>query len=471
MPKRYTAKSGKVIVFPDDATPEEIQAIADEADGVSAPKPAPSAPSFRQSLANVVRAMPIGGLPGAMGDVGRVTVGKTAADAIQDPASFIPTAGAQAGAMGGAALGTSVAPGVGTVIGGIIGAGLGGGGGKAAENKIKARPVGEGVMGEAGMQAFTQAVPTVIGSPLKAMGRTLYTKALKPAAADLAKMTENSRMMPDQMRTYLADIGLKNNVSVSNRGLHQVEGLKDTIEQRIKDKIAEADAQGVQIDMRKVLSDARSSLNNSFGTQSIPQDDMGVINEGLSKFAENPMLRKPTMQATMPGERMMADVRGEAAPMFTQTGDAFGARQPVGKINAIRVGTNKATKDKFGELKRAGVEVNKALSRAESNAVKEAVPSTKSDFKDWHDLINLQKVLTRTTTNSANAQPVRLYELLGVLSGNPAAMGLGALSRSAVQGSAGRGMFKTGYGVESLSPDLLRALLLARMDQSNQEPR
>lgn len=462
MPQRYTTKTGKVMVFPDDATPDEIQAVVDAEEGVGVSK----APGGKFSWpGTAIRTTPNAMVPGAFGDYIKGELASVA----EDPSSILAPASAQAGAMTGAKLGLRFGP-AGAAVGGVAGAALGGMTGKAGENKIKARPVGQGVAQEGVSQGLMQAVPAV-GKAIKGSGTWLYEKALRPAVSDVAKMAESSKMLPSQVRRYLANVGLSHEIPIHNSGMFKAESLKDELEAQIQTLLGDATKAGKQIDMPRVLAQAKAQLQQKFGTQNIPQEDLAAITRRLEQFTENPNLRKPlySRRPQSKTESFWSDVRGETAPGFEPTGSVFAARQPVDKVNRLRVGSNKHVKGKYGELKASGVEAEKAISRAEADAVKAAVPETAPKFNEWHDLINFQKSLARTSANASNAAPVRLYELLGLISGNPAAVGLGTLSRPAVQGWVGQKLYNVGGQLGSLPPELLRALLLERMNNAPQE--
>jgi hypothetical protein len=144
MPQRYTTKSGKVLTFPDDATVDEIQAVADAEDGVESGKSVggflnnakDSAINFAKSL-NPVESVPAvlrllkGGvdmavpgiptqdelnltkLPGAMADMAKQRYGgweNIKNTAYTDPVGMLADASTVLGGTGGVLKATGMAP-------------------------------------------------------------------------------------------------------------------------------------------------------------------------------------------------------------------------------------------------------------------------------------------------------------------------------------------------------------------------
>lgn len=423
----------------------------------SATEPRQSEPwTLRKQAGAMLRTIPMAGF-GPGNPLGQM-LGNTAADLVEDPAGALPSVGAQVGALAG----TLVNPGLGSVAG----ASAGGAAGRALQNYIKAKPIGEGVVGDAVAQGAMQAVP-VVGRGLKAAGRSIYAKALRPAASDMRKMAESAGgALEHDVRGYLADVGLSNRLPIHHSGLQRAEALKDQLEAGIQQKL---EASNAQIDMPAVVDDAERYLAGKFGGQNIPQEDMATVTGRMGMFKSNPALQKPVFRTPPETRGVMGERIGPGRSGPVQDGTVFANRQPVAKINAMRVASNKNVKDKFGSLGSAGVETEKAISRAESEAVKGAVPGVRDDFKKWHDLINFQKALVRTAGNAENAQPVRLYELLGILSGNPAAMGLGVMSRPAAQGFAGQATYNLGDRLGKTPAEAIRLMLMQRMTGAENE--
>jgi hypothetical protein len=206
------------LTFPDDATMDEIQAAADAEDGVQT-----EGKTFGGALKAVGKGI-IEGMGYGPLKAGYDTFIKPVVD---NPVGAISDLSAQGGAMGGAALGTAIAPGIGTVLGGIGGAMLGGGGGQAVENKINARPIGEGVMGEGVLQGGIQSVPVVgrgVANTLKRVGRAAMGRSIGPPVSILNKMSEARQMTPQQLRGMLADTSYDQKIAPTGEGLLKAVG-------------------------------------------------------------------------------------------------------------------------------------------------------------------------------------------------------------------------------------------------------
>jgi len=137
----------------------------------------------------------------------------------------------------------------------------------------------------------------------------------------------------------------------------------------------------------------------------------------------------------------------------------------------VRRGVNMKLVDAYGtdpETK-AGIVVDKAWAHATGKSLENVTEGTGkraySDIgRESHDLLNLVDAIRQRSYNTAT-NPVRLYEFLGAISGNPQAVGLGIASRPSMMWKFGRGSRIMGEGAQAINPALLRAALLARLGQ------
>lgn len=117
----------------------------------------------------------------------------------------------------------------------------------------------------------------------------------------------------------------------------------------------------------------------------------------------------------------------------------------------------------------------KNLSTAVQDATKPFVPEGKDDWAtlgaNMHDDLNLLEALRQRAYNSQQS-PIRLYEFLGLLKGDPAIMALGTATRPAPLWRSSRGAYRTGKAMQNVDintvADALRAALLARMSGQGQ---
>jgi hypothetical protein len=154
--------------------------------------------------------------------------------------------------------------------------------------------------------------------------------------------------------------------------------------------------------------------------------------------------------------------------------DPMVAGQNIRAINAENV-------DSYGpnsfnpEASRVSKAEAKNLSTAMQDTTKPFVPEGKDDWAtlgaNMHDDLNLLEALRQRAYNSQQS-PIRLYEFLGLLKGDPAIMALGTATRPAPLWRSSRGAYRTGKAMQNVDTnivaDALRAALLARMPGQGQ---
>lgn len=303
-------------------------------------------------------------------------------------------------------------------VAGPVGAALGGGAGAAARNVIRRRPVGEGVATEAALQGLAGPVARGAGRVLQAGARRAYQAALKPTKAVLGKMTggNDAEKMAGLIRT-----GLDEGINVSRGGFNKATAAIDTLN-----------------------DDIASAIQSS--TATVPK---GRVMEELA--------------------RPVSQFRDQVAPLsdlrhIASVGREFNHLQPshipVQRAQALKQGTYRALRGKFGEVKSAEAEAQKALARGLKHEIASAVPAVAPMNARESALLSLREAVTDALRRTGNRDTVGLTDVVAAGT-KPGLVGLTLMQRALPASAAARVMHRTGRTVEQGEPvaRLLAALL------------
>lgn len=273
------------------------------------------------------------------------------------------------------------------------------------------------VMGQgAGMaaDAANGAVSSGAGR-LALFGKTpeaAYESALKPSPA-----------LPSATRAQMIQTALKNEIPVSKGGFAKLQDQIDTLNNAIKDEIAKDPTR--PIDPNKVATRA-DAAKAKFATQVNAQPDLNSIEASKQQFL-NEQGQQPAAPAQPTG---VLNAQGQPIMLPAQP-PASAPPMNAADAQAMKQGTYRVLKGKFGEQGSAAVEAQKSLARGLKEEIATAFPEIGKLNADESRLLELQPVLERAVNRISNHQAVGI--------GTPAAgaamkaaSGSGALSSAAM---------------------------------------
>jgi hypothetical protein len=307
---------------------------------------------------------------------------------------------------------------------------------------------------------------------LKGMGR-----AIGGPRGSMNKMAEAWQMTESQLRDYLARHSDKRGTAPSGAGVLKLRDLvNEANAQRIGLERA-ASAGGATVDAQKVATQTARDIfstpqraNNPELAQPLPAIRVGSNPNAKAEAAKGQMRIFTTDHPSLTTARGPLDPRR----VPDRAVDPTVAGQNIRAINAENV-------DSYGpnsfnpEASRVSKAEAQNLSTAMQDTTKPFVPEGKDDWAtlgaNMHDDLNLLEALRQRAYNSQQS-PIRLYEFLGLLKGDPAIMALGTATRPAPLWRSSRGAYRTGKAMQNVDTntvaDALRAALLARMSGQGQ---
>ena len=482
------------------------------------------------SLGGIAKAAGKGVLAG-IGGAPAELIYNQAKDIYNDPVKYISDVGAQLGAIGGGmGVGALTGGPFGAAAGAVGGAVLGGGGGQAIENMIRARPVGEGVAGEAALQGAVQSLP-IVGKGLAGAGRWAMGKAVGPPMSILNKMAEARANTPQELRGLLSDVSYEHRIAPTGAGLLKAIGKVDANSAEQKAMEVAAGEAGRSINMRGVMKatqrDALKYKKPGATIPSIEADTRPSAAIAATKAAlEETATRNPNLSVPLETNRLKMQDAGSlvdeviygAEPTVPFSGSRPSGVSPSNSIlpkqitvdlnvpfrttikrgeslasavelpptkrssipnpaaapsvvGDVRRGVNAKLADAYGSdpETKAAIVVDKSWTRNAGKSLEDVTGGLGERpyaevGKESHNLLNLIDAIRQRSYNTAT-NPVRLYEFLGALSGNPSAIGLGLASRPPVMWTVGKGARQMGEHVGAINPALIRAALAAKLGQ------
>lgn len=333
---------------------------------------------------------------------------------LQNIEHLLPTAGGAVGGMIGSAAGPA---------GAIGGATLGASAGEAYRQLMRrargasapATPVGAAkdiaVQG-AVSGAVPEAVGQVGGKVLAATGKRLMRSAVKPT------MNLIRRGKADQVVQTLLDEG----VNVTPNGVRKLQGLLGATNDEITDAVATS---GAKINPFKVTS-RLSDTAKTFANQVNPSADLRTIGRVGNEFLSHPALEEGALSAPA--------------------------------AQALKQGTYKQIGKSYGKLSNAAVESQKALARGLKEELAAEIPQIHGLNVREGKLLEALDATGRRVALAGNRDPVGF----AWVTHNPMTFLAAIMDRSpAVKSFLARGSYQTAGKFAKVSPDLIRAAMVA----------
>lgn len=265
--------------------------------------------------------------------------------------------------------------------------------------------IAAGEVGSAAAAPVIRAVGPAVGRAAL-LGKTpegAYESALKPSPS-----------VDAGTRAQVVDTALKNSIPVSKGGLAKLQDQIETLNQAIKQEIDNDPTR--PIDPNKVATRA-DDARTKFSQQVNKGKDLKAIEESRQQFLEEQ------------GQPQLAPgVAGPASPAPPMN---------AADAQAMKQGTYRVLKGKFGEQGSASVEAQKALARGLKEEIATAFPEIAKMNASESRLLELQPLLERAVNRISNHQAVGI--------GTPAA---GAAMKAA-----------SGSGVASSAAMVMKAVL------------
>lgn len=440
-PKQYTVRdpeSGRTVTFAwrgeapptDDDIGEVFASLPKEAPlTLERPGPAPKMPGLIETaISTIGRTTGLGGLPGG-------ELGELASRAVQP--KNIATTGA---VVGGA-------------VGGPVGAAAGGAGGRALQSMAEQVesgnvPTFEDLIGgtgkalkEGATQGAVQAAGAGLaksgGAVLRPIGRALYSKALAPSKAIVQEF-------PDVVET-----GIREGFNVTPKGAAAAEraAIESGQAARATVQASPAAQSGVRLKTGAVL-DGLDPLRQS--ARSLPEAN--VAQEAIDAFEANVLKSHPK------------GFTAEELLDFKQAADRTGrAAHKAAQVGNLQAGP--------------AAEMNKAVADRARAVLNENVPGVRDINARTRSLMGVERALDDAMTRP---HMLRFLSSIGVggvgtvanpLAGVPAAAATYAATSPRVLGRAGIMLGRAGQGSGQVPANLLRAALLAALEDEQQPER
>lgn len=222
-----------------------------------------------------------------------------------------------------------------------------------------------GRLGSAALSKAAEVAPTVAGRAVL-LGKSpeaAYESALKP-----------STTLPAGTRANIVQVGLEKGVPVSKAGVERIGDLIDDLNQQIEGKINAAGPNRT-ISPGKAAQNL-ASVRSKFATQVNPTADLGAIDASRDEFLNQ---------------------------FRSQPGGAV-SNISAADAQAMKQGTYRVLKGKYGEQGSAAVEAQKALARGLKEEIANQFPEINGLNAQESKLLDLQPVLERAVNRISNHQ-------------------------------------------------------------------
>lgn len=246
----------------------------------------------------------------------------------------------------------------------------------------------------------TSAVGGKLAPAAEAVSQRLYQSALKPSLAKGAPEPAG-----------LVKTGLQENIPISQAGAEKLASLVDDLNKKVEATIASNP--NAPISPAKSVQNA-NALKKEFSQQVNPAPDIAAIEDTKQGFLDQ--------LKSSPGGAVRNLTADEA--------------------QAMKKGTYKQLRGKYGELKSAQVEAEKALARGLKEELENQFPEIKGLNASEGKALNLQEALEKAIRRNANTEPLGVATPLaaggvgtavGFLSGSGEAGGAAALGYGIVR--------------------------------------
>lgn len=332
-----------------------------------------------------------------------------------------------AGGITGGILGSLIGP-EGTIVGGLLGAG-GAEAYKQLINRARGRPAPstplaatQAIAKEGVWQgAAPEAVGLGTGAVLRAGGTRLMQSAVKPTLAAAKRATGGT---PQLVRTLLDE-----GISITKAGQAKLSALIEATNEQIKDALAGSSA---TISPHAVVT-RLTPVAQRVGQQVNPAGDLAAV----------------------------ADVGNEFLEAYG------GSRLPIEQAQALKTGTYRQLAGKYGELKSATIEAQKGLARGLKEEIAAEVPEVSALNAQEGKLLQAADVVGRRIALTGNRDPIGF----AWVTHNPITFLTALADRSPMFKSLlARGAYGAAGSVSKVSPQLIRAAVLATAQSPDEQP-
>lgn len=322
--------------------------------------------------------------------------------------------GATGGLIGGGAAGPPGAVG-GAAVGGAAGSALKS---AAAYAMGKAKPTDTvasasvDVAKNAAMQGAFEGAGQVLGPIMRWTGSRVMQSAAKPGIKTLLKGVKSGSQVQPVVQTLLDE-----GVNVTPGGLDKLQALLGETNDAITQAVAPSPAQISRIKVAGRLNDTAQT----FATQVNPQADLDTISQVGENFLNHP--------------------------------NATSASMSVPDAQAMKVGTYKLIRKKYGQISGAGIEAEKGIARGLKEEIAAAVPGVSDLNAREGKLLEALDVVGRRVALAGNRDPIGF----AWVAHNPTTFLAALMDRSpAVKSLVARGLYNQAGAVSKTAPQLIR---------------
>lgn len=258
------------------------------------------------------------------------------------------------------------------------------------------------IMGDIAGKMAGAVVPRAINAAGDLAGKAALLGKTPEAAYESA--LKPSTILSQADRAAIVKTGLENEVPVSKGGVQKIGDLIEDLNQKIKDTIASDPNR--PIDPNKVAVRA-DDAKGRFATQVNAQTDLNAIEGSRQQFLDE-QGRTPGKPAVSPTPTGILDQYGQpimnaGKPAIPPTpASVMGAAD----AQAMKQGTYRVLRGKFGEQGSASVEAQKALARGLKEEIATAFPEVGKMNSAESRLLDLQPVLERAVNRISNHQAI-----------------------------------------------------------------
>lgn len=412
---------GRVLEFPDDATPDEIEAALNGGPSQSA---TPAAKGWLETIADAAiatgpqRIFQRENLPTTLGAVGAALTGGL---------GLIPAA-------------------AGAALGGSTGAALN----AARDGRLPTRR-------EIALEGGVQGVGTLAGGAAargvakvgEMAGRKLMGSALKIDRGYLKKMAQaepGETLVGKEDRLIAKALDADGNV-LRHSGTNRLQDALDRVSDQRATAISLAPQAPVKGSGRQIESGVVASAADETGLA--PQDNLDEIARVVRQIRDNPRVNTNASGLVTPGGAPPLGVR-DLTPR---------------ELADVIEGTNRNLQGLFGDTSAAASARAKALKggvAAAREALETAVPESRTLGREMRDLIDLRNVSQLAQARANNQNLVGLTDVISLSAGRPAVLAASVAQRPVIAAALGRGAWRAGKGAGRTRSRLLAQLLGAR---------
>jgi hypothetical protein len=260
------------------------------------------------------------------------------------------------------------------------------------------------VLGTAeGGRAMAAAAAPAASLAVKGAGRALLAGETPEAAYETALKPPPAKYSQPQ-RSAMVQTALQNSIPVSKPGLEKLGDLIDDLNNKIAGEVGSDPNR--PIDTAKVAGYV-DQAKARFANQVTAQPDLNAIEATRQQFlAERGA--KPGTPAVPPQPIGLYDANGQQIMGPGSPANPPTPPQPIGAADAqaMKQGTYRVLRGKYGEQGSATVEAQKALARGLKDQIADAFPELKGMNAAESKLLDLQPVLERAVNRISNHQPI-----------------------------------------------------------------